>query len=293
MGNALPLLLPLSAAMLYVIGVLLIKRSGDFGVGVWRTAFVSNLVSAVLFQLTLPIGGTFQPTLLWQPAILGLIYLVGLVLNYLALQRGDVSVATPVLGLKIILVAFFSTAVTGQPVSLTLWTAAGLSSAAIALLHQTRGMQHHHVPSTIAYAGSSAAMFALFDVLVQRWAPAWGVGRFLPAIAVCVAVLGLALVPLFRAPLRAIPRAAWPWLLAGCAVIGFQSLVFIYAVAKFGQATAANVVYSSRGLWSVVAVWAIGHWFANREQHAGPGVLRWRLAGALLMMAAIGLVFLK
>jgi hypothetical protein len=58
----------------------------------------------------------------------------------------------------------------------------------------------------------------------------------------------------------------------------------------FHDATAANVLYSSRGLWSVVAVWAIGHWFSNREQHLGAAVLRWRLAGALLMLVAVVLV---
>jgi len=42
----------------------------------------------------------------------------------------------------------------------------------------------------------------------------------------------------------------------------------------------------------VVAVWAIGHWFANREQHLGARVLVWRVLGALLLMAAIILVIL-
>jgi hypothetical protein len=37
-------------------------------------------------------------------------------------------------------------------------------------------------------------------------------------------------------------------------------------------------------------VWMIGHWFANQEQHLGSKVMRWRLAGALMMMSAIVLV---
>ena len=69
-------------------------------------------------------------------------------------------------------------------------------------------------------------------------------------------------------------------------------MIFVTTITRFHNATAANVIYSSRGLWSVVAVWAIGHWFANRERHLGAEVLRWRLAGAGLMMAAIALVLL-
>jgi hypothetical protein len=49
-------------------------------------------------------------------------------------------------------------------------------------------------------------------------------------------------------------------------------------------------VYSARGLFSVVLVWAVGHWFSNDEQHLAPGVLRMRFAGAALMVAAIVLV---
>ncbi|MBI5774619.1 MAG: DMT family transporter [Verrucomicrobia bacterium] len=284
------ILLPLCAALLYVVGALLVKRSGDFGVGVWRTAFISNLTSALIFQLLLPLGGTFHVELLWQPALVGVLFLLGQLLNYLALQRGDVSVATPVLGVKIILVALFTTLLLTQGVSAKLWAAAALSSLAIALLNRTGGAKHHHVGSTILYAGSSAAMFALFDVLVQKWSPAWGAGRFLPVMLGFVAVFSVVLIPFFHAPLTAVPRGAWPWLMGGCLFIGFQSLVFVMAIVMFRNATSANVLYSSRGLWSVVAVWAVGHWFANREQHLGAGVLRWRLAGAVLMMAAIALV---
>jgi len=42
--------------------------------------------------------------------------------------------------------------------------------------------------------------------------------------------------------------------------------------------------------WSVVAVWLVGHWFANTEAQLGGQVLRWRLAGAALMTAAIVLI---
>jgi hypothetical protein len=91
-------------------------------------------------------------------------------------------------------------------------------------------------------------------------------------------------------PLSGIRREAWPWLAAGSGFIALQSVIFVFYIAKFGNATAANVIYSSRGLWSIVAVWVAGHWFQSAEQHLGRRVLLWRLAGAALMMAAIALV---
>jgi drug/metabolite transporter (DMT)-like permease len=291
--NVWPNLLPLTAALLYVGGALLVKRASDFGVGVWRTAFISNLVSAAIFQFALPLGGTWHWDLWWQPALVAVVFIFGQLLNFLALARGDVSVATPVLGVKIILVALFTTALLAQTVPVALWIAAVLGSLAIVLLNQTGGTRHHHVGMTIVCAGGSAAMFALFDVLVQKWSPGWGAGRFLPAMFLFVAVFSVALIPFFHAPLRTVPRESWPWLGGGCVLIGVQSLLFVTAVARYQQATAANVIYGSRGLWSVVAVWAVGHWFANREQHLGAAVLRWRLAGAVLMLAAVAITLLR
>jgi drug/metabolite transporter (DMT)-like permease len=224
--------------------------------------------------------------------LVAVLFLLGQLFNFLAIQRGDVSVATPVLGVKIILVAVFTTVLLTQGVSAKLWVAAALSSLAIALLHRTGAARHHHVGSTILYAGLSGTVFALFDVLVQKWSPVWGAGRLLPMMFGFVAIFNLVLVPFFRAPISSIPRAAWSWLVSGCVLLGFQSMAFVVTVAKFRNATSTNVIYSSRGLWSVVAVWGIGHWFANREQHLGAEILRWRLAGAALMMAAIALVML-
>jgi len=292
LDRTLSILFPLSAALIYVVGALLVKRSSDFGVGVWRTAFLSNLISALIFQLLLPLGGTFHSELLWQPALVAVLFLLGQLFNFLAIQRGDISVATPVLGVKIILVAVFTTLLLTQVVSGKLWMAAALSSLAIALLNRTGPARHHNVGSTILYAGLSGTVFALFDVLVQKWSPSWGAGRFLPVMFGFVAIFSTVLIPFFRAPISAIPQEAWGWLASGCVVLGFQSMAFVMTVAKFRNATSANVIYSSRGLWSVVAVWGIGHWFANREQHLGANILRWRLAGAVLMMAAIALVML-
>ena len=288
--HSLHLLLPLISAILYAFGALLIKRAGDLGVGLWRTALISNLCTACLYQVLWIFGGTIHFEKLWQPALIALCFMAGQTLNFVALDIGDVSVATPVLGIKIVLVAFFVTLLGGEIVTFKFWIAAALATAAIALLNRRGQAQHHHVGFTIAAALVSSACFALFDVLVRRWAPAWGLGTFLPLILIFVGLFSFGYVPLFKAPLRDIPLTARPWLFGGAALFAAQSVVFVSTVAAFGNVTAANIVFSSRGLWSVAIVWLAGHWFSNREQNLGTSVLRGRLIGALLMMAAIALV---
>lgn len=285
---SLPTLLPLFAAFIYAAGALLVKRGADLGVGFWRTAFVANLVAAIVYLPLFAFGGKIHPHLWWQPVVVGFCFTVGQWLTFLSIDKGDVSVATPVLGLKILFVALLITAFGRTPLRSQLWLAALLATGGIALLNR-RGnhVHHHHVGRTILMAGAAAAAFAVFDVLMQTWAPAWGVGRFVPLTMLASAAFSFVFVPFFRAPLSAIPREAWPWLLGGTATMGLQSLLFVSTIAHWGGAATANILYSSRGLWSVLLVWWVGHWVRSREQHLGRVTLLWRLAGATLMLCAI------
>lgn len=284
---------PLFAALIYTAGAVLVKRSADLGVGVWRTAFVANVVAALLFQPLLLFGGVIHPHLWWQPVLVALCYVAGQWLTFMSLDQGDVSVATPVLGLKIILVAALITAFSGEVLRWQLWLAALLATTGIALLHR-RGSHatSRRVGRTILTAGLAASAYAVFDVLVQSWSPAWGAGRFVPIALGISGLFSCVFIVRFRAPLSAIPPAAWPWLIGGALALSLQSLIFVYTIATWGNAAAANVVYSSRGLWSVLFIWMLGHWVKSREQSLGGQVLGWRLAGAVLMMGAIALVLL-
>lgn len=288
------LVLPFASSLLYVVGVLLIKRSNAFGVGVWRTTFLTNLVTAVLFLALLPLGGgPVDPGLLWQPALVAALFVGAQGLAFLALQHGDVSVATPALGSKTVWVAWFSVLMLGVRLPWQLWVAAVLSFLAIALLQGSGGIGGRSTGRTVAISLLAAGGYACFDVLVQKWSPGWGPGVFLPIMFGMAAVLSLAFLPLFPGPLREIPRAARAPLAAGAFLIALQSLILVTALAVFGDATAMNVIYSARGLWSVAAVWWIGHWFQNRESEHGGEVLARRLVGAALMTAAIMVTLMR
>jgi hypothetical protein len=105
-----------------------------------------------------------------------------------------------------------------------------------------------------------------------------------------VGVYSLALIPFFNAPLRVMSGQAWRWVGFGSLLLTLNNAGIVFAIGRWGGATAVNIVYSVRGLVSVGLVWAIGHWFQSREQHLEPRVLRFRLIGAGLMLAAIVLV---
>jgi len=286
------IVLPLLGAVLFTIGALLLKRTSGLGAGLWRTAFVCNCISAVLFSSLLAFGGPpVRMDLLWQPLCLALCLFTGMITQFLALEKGDVSVAVPVLGLKVIAVALATPFLTNDRVDARLWAAVLLSAAGIVVLNRKQdGRRPHNVGITLLSAGFAAATFGTFDVLVQRWGPAWGIGRLLPLVYAINAVFSLALIPKFREPLSALPRATWNWLIPASCLLALQSIVFVGTITVYGKATVANVIYSARGLLSIVTVWLVGHWFSNLEQGLGRRTLSWRLLGAVLMLSAIVLV---
>jgi len=288
------LLVPLACALIYVIGAMTVKRAAGFGVGVWRTSFLSNVALAVLFvPVWFLYGGEIHPLAdYWQPAVTALCFFGGQALTFLALSRGDVSVTTPVMGTKVILVALFSSLLRVGEVPLQWWIGAALSTAAIGLLHLGGEARHRHVGPTVLLAICSATSFSLGDVLLQKWVHVWGWGNYFPPMALMIGLLSCTLVPFFSAPLTALPAAAWRWVAPGALLMAVNNAGVVVAIVLVGSATVVNIIYSVRGLFSVLLVWLIGHWFTNDEKHLGGRVLRLRFVGATLMVAAIVLVLI-
>ncbi|MCC6415833.1 MAG: EamA family transporter [Opitutaceae bacterium] len=286
------LLIPLACGVTYVLGMLCLKRANELGVGVWRTTVLANWASALVF-LPWWLHAGWAPvawSLYWQPAVCGLLFLAGQILIFLAITRGDVSVTTPVMGVKVILVALFSSLLLTQEVPLRWWIGAALSTSAIGLLNVGGQATHRRVRETVLLTMASAVVYGLDDVLIQRWAPAWGGVNFVPPMFLWMGLFSFALLRFARGGLGGIPRPAWRWVLPGAGLNAVTNCGIVVAIGIWGNATVVNIVYSWRGLVSVVVIWLAGHWFANTERHAGRAVLLARLAGAAAMLAAIVLV---
>src|SRR5699024_5352799 len=153
-------------------------------------------------------------------------------------------------------------------------------TAALGLLGGGKSTLKGKLWPTIPYALISAFLFASTDLMTQEWAGDWGVTKFFPMMLGLVAIYSLVFIPVFRESFFSIDRRAWIWLGFGGFVLGLQTLGMGIALGLFKNATAMNIAYSSRGVWSVVLVWGIGHWFTNEEHLLGRGVLTARLIGA-------------
>jgi len=279
---------PFFSSIVFAVGLLWIKQANQRGASPAAVTLVTNAFAGIAFTPLWLAGGTLQPApMWWQPAVVGSLYLLGQIFTFLALERGDVSVAAPLLSIKVLLVAILLTWMDGADHPWSLWTSACLATAGIAIIQRSQpSTASGRMLPSVVYALLAAGCYALFDVVVQRWARTWGTGRLLP--------IGFWMSGL-------VSLVAWPWLsrgdfsrpdirrplLLGCFLFAIQSLSIGASIGLYGDAARINIVYSLRGLWGVVLAWALSRWMATNESQYRSSVMAWRLAGAFLLTLAI------
>jgi drug/metabolite transporter (DMT)-like permease len=287
---------PVLSAFLFALSSILFKRAMSEGAGAARSVFVTN---TMFFILLLPLWWLFpEPIkggLMWAPVLAGLAAFLGSIFQFMALKLGDVSVATPLLGGKVLFVALFSTLMLGNVLPMSWWAGAVLAGLGVFFLGQTPGKaaSGERLGLTIFLSVLSVAAFALMDILIAGWGKAFGFQRFVVIQQLVVQVLSLAIIPFFNDRLFRMSRASWPWLMAGSLLVVVQFYILNWTISTYGDPTAINIFYSSRGIWSVLLVWAVGPLLGNFERGQGWPVFWRRALGATLLFAAICLVLLE
>lgn len=279
--------LPLAAGLLYALGALAIKQALDARIGASSMALLANVALAVGFApLWLATPAPLLPSPIWPVAVYGALVALGNWLVFVALRHGDVSVATPVLGSKVVVVAVLVSGLLGQRLSLGTWLGVALCTAALFLLQ--RGVAHagERRGLTLVLSLVACVSFALSDILVQHWAPKMGFAGFMfPALGFG-ALMSVVALPAVVSDRRAL-RSGWRPALLGATFNVGQGMLLTLSIALHRDATTTNVLYGLRGVWSLVLVVTLGGAFRNAERRLGARVLGNRLAGALLMVCAV------
>ncbi|NBQ54761.1 MAG: hypothetical protein EBU49_14440, partial [Proteobacteria bacterium] len=124
--------LPLIAAIAFAAGSLVFKRAFAEGASLSHAVVVNNVILGLLF---LPLMAWDPHPIPWDrlhlPFLTAATFIVGHLFNVAALRVGDVSVATPLLGVKVVFVALIARFVFGWPLSSGQLTAAALTSAGV------------------------------------------------------------------------------------------------------------------------------------------------------------------
>ncbi len=281
------IILPLCSAVGYTFAAMALKRAMDGG-HPWRVLFIVNLIGAVLFQTWLFHGGQpYAPVHVLHAVLAGTAFFIGQVFTFIAISRGDISIATPVLGTKVIFVALLVFVTGGEELGWKLWVATFLTSLALALLGGEWKANRQRLLVSVIFSFLASVAFAATDVMQQLWVRDLGFGHFAPVMFATVGLLSFTLIPFFSAPLREMPRPMVVWAVGGGVLLTVQAMGIAYCIAVYHEVTVTDVLYNTRGLWSVALVWVVGHWFANAERQVGGAVMTRRLIGALILLAAV------
>ena len=188
------LILPLFSSVVYAVGMIFLKRAMEMGQPPRRVLVGSNLA----------MGLAFAPLLFWAewpkaefpqwmwlgPSLCSILFFLGQVGTFRALAGGDVSVATPVLGSKVVLTAVGSAWLLPGQVPEKFWWGAGLCSLGVALLGGGGGEKGKKGAwRAVGWGLAAAASFSLTDVLVAKVAPQIGLALFGPLMMGGVAML--------------------------------------------------------------------------------------------------------
>jgi len=287
------LLLPLAAAVLYAAAALCLKIALGRGVTTWAVLFFSNVVLGLFFAplLLADPSGWNAGAAVWAVGS-GALFFLGQIGTFRSLQSGDVSVATPALAAKVVFVALLSLLVPGNRPDPDLWLAVVLTMAGVILLHRGPKISTSRPLTTLAWALFAALSFAAADIVVQVGAPVAGFTLFMPVMFGSVALFSLPLLGphILRPPRRPVARDARRWLAVGVLLLGLQAMGMASAIGLFGDATAANVVYGSRGLWSLLLLAVVARRLGITDSVFDRRTLALRVLGCLLILGAVALV---
>jgi len=281
--------LPLAAALIYVVGTLFIKRAFAAGATAAHVNVSANLAMGLIMQPLWLFGGVWP--VWWQPLCCAALFFIGQCLTFVAITRGDVSVATPLMGTKLLFVSGFNVWLFGFQPTIGWWTSVILSAVAIGLVTMTPGHgKHRAIGTTAAFAVSAAAFFGLADILIQQWCTRATLANFLALMFTANALFSLVWHFLSSSKNPFPPAPARKSLATSSALLATQVLLLALALGAFNNATATNILYSSRSIWSVVLAWMAGASFGARDAEAGHRVMAIRLCGAVLLCVAIFLI---
>jgi uncharacterized membrane protein len=299
----LPVLVPLLAAVIYAAATFFVRSALRRGINVAFQYGVTNVVMAVVvgggaFVLA---GGRLILDSPW-PFVTAVLFLVGQLLIVAALRTGDSSIQTPLMGLKVLFVPVVVALGFGEAVELQIWAAAALSTVAVFLIgfRRDQGGAFHALPVLATVA--STIFFAGSDVIIAELSGELGNAEFMASLLMTV---GLLSVPIGivggiaqrrggglaggRAPRPAPPsRTAVRALLLGSLFMALQFAMFATVLSVFSEAPRSNVLYSTRGLWSVALLFVLnraGH--GHHMEHAPQAVIVRRFVGAALLVVAV------
>jgi hypothetical protein len=278
--------LPLLGAALHPLLGYCVQRGTSAGARLTVIVCVANLVTGLIFFLCLkPTGGWVLQGRDWWAIGNGILFFIGQWFSTQSVRAGDLAVHSSALGMKVVVVGFFSMLVGLEPSSINLVTGVILAVIAVFLVSggSSEGWRNHK--TTVGLTLLACVFFGLNDFLTGWQSRGIGAARWLTLMMASSGLISAGLLVTRRQQLCLLVKEwhVFRWVFATGILLGVQALVVNLAFSAYGKPTLSNVVYSSRGLMAVAFLYLIG-------RRSDPRFVKKQMAGAILMMIALGVV---
>lgn len=226
----------------------------------------------------------------WKPLLAeSLFYFLGQAGLFTALRHTDASRVSPLLGVKVVILAILSTFALGQVLTPMQWAAAVLAVVAALVLNQSGGSIPWRAGAGLlmAWTGYSLSDFYI-RVYVDAVAPldplhAGFVGMFMSYLA--CGLVGAAMLPWYGSKDWKDWRDAAPF-----AFTWFAAMICFYGALATAGLVLAAILQSTRSFWSLLIGAVLAHrGYHALEKHMSAGVLVRRGIGAAMMVLAVTL----
>lgn len=283
------------AALGYSLAALFTKSALQQGCGILRFSFICNLVFVLFFGLLLYPGIDLSANLGWElPILAGSLFFLGQVLTFSAIRVGDISIQTPIMGSKAVFVTIIAASFSLGDINLMIWIGAICSCFAVALLGFSGKNKSVSAPRpflSVLLSLASALAFAGSDVMVSTFSSNLGKHNFLFITMLTNGALSFLLIPFFKGPVLKMPRKAAPFIVLGSLGMAMQALLLNYTLASSERVAEINILYSTRGFWSLLLALFVGSIFFKNSERLEKKLLAMRIIGCLLMSLSVLAVF--
>ena len=284
------LLLPVAAAAAYCLSVLFVKAStADDKLSPTSILAMTNFLMFLAFLPTLVCNWqSVNPRLLWQPLLTGVLFAIGNWATFLCSHKGEVSLMTPIMGIKILLGILFLHIIVGGETPKSLIFAGLLCCAAVFIMGYSKSDTTPRGKRlwTYALAAIACISYAMCDVLFQKFS-----GNFDGMIILSInnIVLAILSVPYIKTLCRDFRNTDKKTLLLGAfSAILMTAEAVLMVIAIIGEVGAGlcNILYNTRGIMSVLLILAAGHINPSLRELNKASTLR-RLTGSAMIMLAV------
>lgn len=282
-------ILPIIAALFYSLSVVLVKVASREG-GVRSTSMLAatNIMLAAVF-LPITLCGELPPAgELWKPLIIGVFFALANYTTFLCAHYGEVSLMTPIMGVKVLLVFAAASVIAGVACSPIMLAAGVMCCVAVFIMgFDKSSLAGGKLLPTVALALATCTFYALCDVLVCFLGKSFDPFAFLGMTSVVLVVSSLPFIPQMCADFRPSNKAFGSGL-AAAAFMAFESMLMFRALAGGLDAGLCNIFYNTRGLMSIALVYFLANKYPELEKLSRASAQR-RVFGSIMILVAVGI----